>query len=359
MRVLIITDGKKGHYNQSAALARALSPDVIDSFEPKFRSPASEASVRLISNLYGIVPGWRPSVPLIKRYLTDASFATLLRLLGAGRPDAVISSGTTTAVVNAAVAATAKAFSAVNMRPSLVPLRLFDFVVLPRHDIGRGRLPSNAVATDLAPYWFDDADADADAEVLKQTGLGVEKEFIGVCVGGSSHHGELGAFGVAEVITPLLKLCYESGMQLAVTTSRRTSSEEEQYLMSAHSTKPDVLAYLLIASKDQFNPLPAFCRAAKAIVVTADSISMVSETIHGGRRPLVVAVSPIEHSRTKAFYDNITMQKYAILTDPSGIPGALERVIRRGADIEFDEMRRVAAELKRRYEEQETKPRKS
>jgi mitochondrial fission protein ELM1 len=359
MRVLIVTDGKKGHYNQSAALARALSPDFVDTFEPKFASPWSEASLRLISNLYGVIPGWRPTLPLLKRCLTGVSFIALSKLLSSSRPDAVVSSGTTTAAVNAAVSGTAKAFSVVNMRPSLVALRLFDFAVLPRHDIGKGVLPRNAVATDLAPYWFDHAKADADADTLKRSGLGVEKEFIGVCIGGASRHGDLGAFAVAELMTPLLKHCFESGMQLAVTTSRRTSAEEEEYLTNAHLTKRDVFPYLLIANKDPFNPLPAFCKIAKALVVTADSISMVSEAIHGGRRPLAVAVSATTHARTKGFYDNIVAKKYAVLVQPSGIVAGLERVINRGTEIDFDEMTRVAAELKRRYEEYKTKPCKS
>jgi mitochondrial fission protein ELM1 len=55
----------------------------------------------------------------------------------------------------------------------------------------------------------------------------------------------------------------------------------------------ETLAYLLDATQDTLNPLPAFYELAQALIVTADSFSMASEALHAGHGPLLLPVNVV------------------------------------------------------------------
>lgn len=57
--------------------------------------------------------------------------------------------------------------------------------------------------------------------------------------------------------------------------------------LAAHSP---AVKYLLVASEDDFNPIPAMLGFSREVFCTEDSVNMVSETITGGHRAVLLRV---------------------------------------------------------------------
>ena len=90
-----------------------------------------------------------------------------------------------------------------------------------------------------------------------------------------------------------MKIAEQEGTDLYITTSRRTpaaASEELKYIAS-HSA---AVRYLLIASESDFNPIPAMLGFSTEVFCTEDSVNMVSETVTGGHRAVLLRV---EHKK--------------------------------------------------------------
>ena len=85
----------------------------------------------------------------------------------------------------------------------------------------------------------------------------------------------------------------QEGADLYITTSRRTPAAAVKTLTTLAARSSSV-RYLLIASEDPFNPIPAMLGFSREIFVTEDSVNMVSETITGGHKAVLLRV---EHKR--------------------------------------------------------------
>ena len=93
------------------------------------------------------------------------------------------------------------------------------------------------------------------------------------------------------------------------------------------------MRYLLIASEDPFNPIPAMLGFSKEIFVTEDSVNMVSETITGGHKAVLLRV---EHKKgLRGLLENAT----ASLVNAGALPpGTLWGVPK--FDVVFDHFAR-------------------
>ena len=86
-----------------------------------------------------------------------------------------------------------------------------------------------------------------------------------------------------------MKIAEQEEADLYITTSRRTSSGSVEALkyIASHST---AVRYLLIASESDFTPIPAMLGFSTEIFCTEDSVNMVSETVTGGHRAVLLRV---------------------------------------------------------------------
>lgn len=82
---------------------------------------------------------------------------------------------------------------------------------------------------------------------------------------------------VASLVNKLLKLSYKVNAELLVTTSRRTSGGVED-LLEEKLGQEDLCKLLVIANKNNIpNVVPAILNLCDIILVSGESISMVSE----------------------------------------------------------------------------------
>lgn len=252
--VLILTDGKAGHENQSKAFARSLGCGfelVRVAFRSRFHKALSYAFDRL-----GICAQW------------------LFRIEGGLRPDeAAVIAGTGSGTFYAV-----KTLSRKFGLPSAVVLyprgyRIFDFdcVMAPGFDSPKPasnvvEIPANLVAADEEFYRKGAAEF---AERHSQN-----RPAVAVIVGGPNRASTMTAQWMKGELEKVFAA--NEGAEFWVTTSRRTPPEVEAVVDSFP------FDYKLIYSRDRFNPIPAFVRLARRLYVTAESTGMLSEACTSG-----------------------------------------------------------------------------
>lgn len=300
-RVVVISDGKRGHENQSLVLARMLGDDepLVMSLRERYRNGGpAELLLRLRLLLRGPqAVGRSAAARLVQHWLkpesTDdfRSFAQQVKEERAGLALFTVSSGTPPATLNLVVARMLGARSIVNMTPSLLPRRYFDLCVVPAHDVrGQRDLSRNVVVTPLAlGYHNETAAAHLATQLRRECGLESGQTYWGVALGGPSKACPWAGDQILDELAALHGLARGENARLLVTTSRRTPDWCLQWL-TEHYADSELVAYLLDASRDPLNPLPAFYELADRMFVTGDSFSMVSEAVHGGHRPVVLRV---------------------------------------------------------------------
>ena len=265
MKVLILTDGKAGHENQSKAFARALGCE-FDLLRVRFRSKTAKAMSYLLDRL-----GIR---------------TTCLFLLDGKPPptsdhgySAVLGTGSGTFYAAKTLARRLGVKCGVVLYPRGYAISSFDCILAPAFDRPPPAknivaIPANLVATDAA-YYANGID-EFRAHYLKTTGhaLDLSCPAVAVIVGGPNKCSTMTPEWMRSQLDSLFAT-YKSGdagtVDLWVTTSRRTPSSVEAVVDSYP------WSYSLMYSRDHFNPIPAFVSLAHTLYVTAESTGMLSE----------------------------------------------------------------------------------
>ena len=283
-KVLILTDGKAGHENQSKAFARALGFD-FDVVEVHFKSKLAKAKSYLLDNL-GIV-----SLGLLDG----------LDNLENQQYRAVIGTGSGTFYAAKAVAKKLGVKCGVVLYPRGYRLSTFDCIFAPSFDnpaklANVVEIPANLVANDAAFY-------EKGVASFKERYSGATDNLVGVIVGGPNKCSSMTAEWMKKHLDKIFAA--NKGAQLCVTTSRRTPPEVEALVDSYPWT------YKLIYSKDHFNPIPAFVQLAKRLYVTAESTGMLSEASTFGTAEVVALdnLKPGPH-KFRRFVENLADDGY-------------------------------------------------
>ena len=255
-KVLILTDGKAGHENQSKAFARALGCE-FDLVEVHFKSKLHKALSYLFDR-FGIRNLSLLSTP------TPTPYTSYTAVLGTG-------SGTFYAAK--AMAKKLGVKCGVVLYPRGYDIASFDCVLAPAFDRPKSaanviEIPANLVANDEAFY------EKGVAAFCERTSVVPE---IAVIVGGPNKCSTM----TADWMTARLDEIFKLPGAKAVTTSRRTPPEVE----AAVDSYP--WDYKLLYSKDHFNPSPAFVKLAKKLYVTAESTGMISESCTFGTAEVI------------------------------------------------------------------------
>ena len=191
-------------------------------------------------------------------------------------PDVVISSGRGSVAAALAIrrANSPRTFN-IHIQSPYVHPSSFDIVVIPQHDTLRG---SNVLVTKTALHRVTDTRLIEAAKRFAGRLSKLPRPLIAVLVGGSNKSQKCSPTVIKRLSELLLSAARECGGSLAVTTSRRTGGENE-----------DVLREYLQAVPHFFwngageNPYFGLLALADALVVTSDSVSMVSEACATGK----------------------------------------------------------------------------
>ena len=294
-KVLILTDGKAGHENQSKAFARALGCE-FDLVEIHFKSKLAKALSYLLD--------W---LGVLNTNLTDLTDSTKRDYV------AVIGTGSGTFYAAKAVAKKLGVKCGVVLYPRGYNVKSFDCVLAPAFDRPKAaanviEIPANLVANDEAFYSKGIEDFKAHYGKCSNGGMFECSNAQAVIIGGPNKCSTM----TPEWMKALLDAIFNSKLQTSnlkpefwVTTSRRTPPDVEAVVDSYPWN------YKLLYSKDHFNPIPAFVKLAKKLYVTAESTGMLSEACTFGSAEVVALdnLNPGPH-KFRRFVDDLRKGGY-------------------------------------------------
>ena len=294
-KVLILTDGKAGHENQSKAFARALGCE-FDLDEIHFKSKLAKALSYLLD--------WLGVLNTNLTDLTDSKKRDYVAVIGTG-------SGTFYAAK--AVAKKLGVKCGVVLYPRGYDVRSFDCVLAPAFDRPKAaanviEIPANLVANDEAFYSKGIEDFKAHYGKCSNGGMFECSNAQAVIIGGPNKCSTM----TPEWMKAQLDAIFNSKPQTSnlkpefwVTTSRRTPPDVEAVVDSYPWN------YKLLYSKDHFNPIPAFVKLAKKLYVTAESTGMLSEACTFGSAEVVALdnLNPGPH-KFRRFVDDLRKGGY-------------------------------------------------
>jgi len=309
METFVVSDGKKGHLNQSLAFAELLgsNPRVLQMRPlPGTREPLS----RLFSPVFPpkkYPRGWLS-------WVLETSFGAA-EPTDCGERPLVISAGTTSAIPALALAARNGGRALHILKPTFVPPRLFDVVVLPQHDVA-GEVPRNVLTLPVALGPIGGRSLEESlSEMRRRIGRTLEPErgFIAVLVGGDSAHRRMLPELVLSEVNSVVSFARERSLRILLTTSRRTPAEVEDALIELSARETGLFCFCVWGRSDGYNPVPAFLELADGVMVTEDSVSMASEAILAGHHPLILPLEPIGSShKLERFHQYLYERKLAL-----------------------------------------------
>jgi KDO2-lipid IV(A) lauroyltransferase len=331
--VLVLDDGRVGHLRQSQAVARAYVTTAkekdltvtVETIVVKFRDQMSSMILPIFSG--GIWIGGDADMSRLRYYLKPESFAALQRL----RPDVVISCGARNAAVNSWVARNNRARSIAVLPNKLLAFKQFDLVVVHQHDLMGKKAPANAVVTKAAPNLIDKAYLDENVKALVGRYQHLRNNVrtkMAVLIGGHAQGVVMSEQDMKIVLHQLKEVADAQGIDLLITTSRRTPPAIEQLVIREFKDHPRT-ALLIIANKVNVpEAVGGVLALADIVVVSGESISMVSEAASSGKRTVVFAVGTTKNQKYAEFCQMLAHQSHILYTGPKGVSSAIDSAVR-------------------------------
>ena len=306
----VVTDGKPGMENQCLGLAEAMG------------------LVPLVKRVRLRFP-WKQLSPALLRFGNARSLAAGSDPIAPPWPDVLIATGRHSVSSSLAVRSAHPAGFRIQIQDPGIRPSLFDLVVVPRHDRLRG---DNVMVTAGALHRVIPAVIRAAAERFAPAFADLGRPLVAVLIGGANGAYRMDAAATTELAARLVDLA-ESGAGLLVTPSRRTGTANEAILRRALAGRS---AFLWDGTGE--NPYFALLGLADAIVVTPDSVSMVSEACSTGK-PVLIAELPGGSAKFDAFHRGLR---------DDGITRRFEGRLEQWSYPPLDDTARVATEIWRR-----------
>lgn len=188
-------------------------------------------------------------------------------------PDLIVTCGRRSAILGlAAKRAAGGRPLLVHLQDPLTSLRNFDLVVAMEHDDIQGPKVLKVLTTlhDMTPERLAEAVA-----VWEPRLAHLPRPLVGVLLGGPTRHSAFGAAEAQDLLARLAALRARTGGGAVVVPSRRTP--DEVLAVFAEAAKDDPGVWVWDRSGD--NPYVGVLALADRLVITGDSISMISEAL--------------------------------------------------------------------------------
>jgi len=275
--LLILSDRKPGHVNQSLALAKAAADAMPGSVHDVIELDISRTR-RFACDAVALIAGkWMSGkIGILSMLIGRERAALFVRYC-----DAIISAGSSLSSLNRVAAYVLDARAIAVMRPHIAASR-FDRIFMPEHDTTGGL--RNIVAVCGAAAYIAPEEADAAAEqFVSHFGLHTDVKRIGVVIGGPADDDQ--SIEKAEALCRAIdEYAAKNGYRVLVTTSRRTPQKLDDAVEKVFMNKDAVV----IANKKNFPfVFKGIVALSDFVVATADSVSMISEA--ASLKPVAIA----------------------------------------------------------------------
>lgn len=274
-----ITDNKMGNQVQAQGLAAAVG------------FPTTPKIIALNQPWRSLPPNfWLPGI-IGTTDTCDALFAPW--------PDLIISCGRQAVGPAAEIKRRAQdKTTAVHIQHPRVSIGKFDLVAAPAHDNLSGH---NAISTIGSLGRINRAILSIAASEMTARFSSLPRPLIAVSIGGSNSVYTLDKTLVTTIAAQLQKIAVDTGGSLLITTSRRTGGENEALLRQALK---DIPGEFWDGTGD--NPYFAYLGSADYVVVTGDSVNMVSEACATGKPVHVIQMTARRRTKFTQFHKKLT-----------------------------------------------------
>ena len=309
----VVTDGKAGMESQCVGLAEALGLMPVVK-RVRLRSPWRQLTpylrlggrVQFTADSDSLTPPWPDLLIATGRHSVAASI--LVRKLSGGKTRNV------------------------QLQNPVIAARHFDLVVVPRHDELHG---DNIISTRGALHRIMLELLRRGADRLEPEIAHLARPYVSVLIGGSNAAYRLGPAEMTSLSRQLASVARELKASLLVTPSRRTDEECLAILKAELAAVPH---YLWDGRGE--NPYFGLLGLADFIVVTSDSVNMVSESASTGK-PVYVVDLPGGSAKftrfhralraegvTRVFAGKLEPYSYAPLDDVGAVAARVQALLR-------------------------------
>ncbi|MCK8816320.1 mitochondrial fission ELM1 family protein [Natroniella sulfidigena] len=288
-KAVVLSDGKPGHLNQSLGIAEQLKNTEVEVIEIEYKAKW----VDLLTRLSGVINNFlRFNVKLAEQILKLALPEQKYKEIIAVEADLILSAGSSVAALNLILSKVKQAKAIVCMTPSLIGTRSFDLAIVPKHDQPPKR--KNIIQTYGAPNRitsdFINQEVRRWNEIKKVNLTELKSPLIGLMVGGSNSYFDITVETISLLLDQIMDFIATKNGEIILTTSRRTPKAVEQVLKERLANH-NRCRLLIIADEWGINPVPMMLGVSDLVVVTEDSVSMVSEAVSGNSRVLVAGLN--------------------------------------------------------------------
>ena len=321
--ILILSDGKPGHYNQSLGIMDRMRGVLVKTIQVDFKRKWRDDLLRVSARILGSVELPRNLIKAMLQWSIESSSAAAM--LRAGYFDAILSTGSSVAAPNLLLGQLTGAKTAVCTRPSPVGIDHFDLAILPAHTRSR-RHAKNEVSTlgvpnRITPEYVNEAGA----RLARKLETDKQLYTIGLLLGGDDRHYSIPPGMVLKLCGILLDVCREIDARIILTTSRRTAPESEDVIREKVLGNPLCCFAILAGEPQQENPVPGILGVSQVTIVTEDSFSMVCEAASSGRKVIILEVERKKHGHLKRqkVYQLLTERGYTKTVDMSNLKSVI------------------------------------
>ncbi len=303
--IVILSDGKQGHLNQSLAVlngvcrereSQSVPPEYTNSkiINVHFKNDFSKHLLNIMSILFfGHIP-FKPWV--MKNFLSQDCYAEIMKSYA----DIVISCGSSICAVNLLVKHENLAKSIVIMKPA-VPSYHFDAVIVPRHDKIKGKNNIFFTQTTLSNITEEILSTESD-KLLDRLSISRDRKRIGFLVGGDTLKVRFSQSYFTKLLQELKRFSVDTGAYLLATSSRRTPRWADELLKKTLNEKKQCPLLVIANESNQKGVVSGILGLSDLLVVSGESMSMVSEAI-ASHKPVVVFL-PSQKGRLKPKHED-------------------------------------------------------
>lgn len=292
-KVVILSDGKQGHINQSLAVF-----EKIKEARREFGYTDRDTEKRVIEVVYKsrakrVIT--LLSSPILSNFcllrmklLRFALEAKSYDELKGAYADIVISCGARSAPVSILFARENCARSVSLMKTAFLPSCNFDLNIIPKHD--RPPKKENVVVTLGMPNLISPKKMADDFRSLERMAVLGNKKNIGLFIGGDNKNYSLDQALIENVLDNVIGASRETGANILATTSRRTNDDVANLLKTKLGKEESAKLIIIAAERNPEWAVGGILGASSVVVVSGESTSMVSEAASSGKH--VVALLP-------------------------------------------------------------------
>ena len=283
----MVSDGIRGHENQSKGIAWWLSELGGASVElltmPKLsgwpRFLWYKIRSRSLKNSEpDVCRKWLESVPEGEGLLRDVE-NTLENSSVEAEDVLFVSAGSSAAPWCLALARAVGGKCCTIMTPSVLGTKPFDLAIVPEHDFPESA--PNTLVTLGAPNMIRPDLLEEESRKLSKMYPPTGSERWAILLGGDDANYTLSPSWIEGTIPDILNDAEKAGADVYITTSRRTSPEAEEEIINIVKDRSSVRA-LILASREEWNPVPGMLGLCGKVFCTEDSVSMISEAVTAG-----------------------------------------------------------------------------